>query len=191
MPAAQRTSEIGCYLTAIDTLGVLDHGPLYWHLYEYATRAEANAGRGSGGTVVETFGRVLLHSIAEETWRAEGGRKLATIGPLPYKPRVHYTARYIEGIFRPGMLTTSHRHSGAEAWYVFEGAQCLETPEGATTVRAGESAIVRGGPAMVLNHVGAETRRSVALVLHETTEPWITRVPDWTPRGLCQQVKSR
>ena len=83
------------------------------------------------------------------------------------------------------MLTTAHRHSGVEAWYLFEGAQCLETPAGITTIRAGESAMAAAGPPMVLNHVGADTRRSVLLVLHESSEPWISRVSDWVPRGLC------
>jgi hypothetical protein len=43
----------------------------------------------------------------------------------------------------------------------------------------------QGRPATVLNHEGAETRRSVVLVLHESSERWITHVTDWTARSLC------
>jgi quercetin dioxygenase-like cupin family protein len=185
MPARERASEIGCWLTAVEPLGVLPGTPLFWHLDQFSSRAAAEAAKGPRGTVVESFGRVLLYTIAEEGWRPTGGRRVAAIGPLPHQGGRPYTARYMEGVFTPGMLTTAHRHSGAEAWYLFEGAQCLETPAGITTIRAGESAMVQAGPPMVLNHVGSETRRSVLLVLHESSEPWITRVSDWTPRGLC------
>ena len=43
------------------------------------------------------------------------------------------------------------------------------------------------GPPMALNSVGTETRRSVLLVLHDTSQPWITMAVDWQPKGLCPQ----
>ncbi|HEX8904381.1 MAG TPA: hypothetical protein VF771_06035 [Longimicrobiaceae bacterium] len=107
------------------------------------------------------------------------------IGPLPHEGGREYTARYMEATFRPGMRTAVHVHSGVEAWYLFEGGQCLETPEGITVMHAGESSMVRAGPPMILNHMGTEIRRSVLLVLHDSPQPWITRTSTWTPRGLC------
>lgn len=187
VPARERASEIGCYLSAVEHLGVLPEGPLYWHLDRYPSRSAAQAAKGPRGTVVESFGRILLYTIAPEGWRPEGGDRLATIGPLPHEPRTHYTARYMEGAFTPGMRTTVHRHSGAEAWYLLDGAQCLETPDTITVVRAGETALVPAGPPMVLSHLGAETRRSVLLVLHESSQPWVSAVTSWTPKGLCPQ----
>jgi hypothetical protein len=47
--------------------------------------------------------------------------------------------------------------------------------------------IIPEGPPMALGSVGTETRRSVFLVLHDTTEPWITLASDWQPKGLCPQ----
>ena len=41
---------------------------------------------------------------------------------------------------------------------------------------------------MALNSVGTETRRSVLLVLHDTSQPWITMAVDWQPKGLCPQI---
>src|SRR2546426_415699 len=79
--------------------------------------------------------------------------------------------------FRPGMAM--------EAWYLLSGAQCLETPEGITVARTGGGAVVPEGPPMALSSVGTETRRSVLLVLHDTSQPWITIASDWQPRGLC------
>lgn len=182
-----RTNEIGCYLTVVESLGVLPEGPLFWHLDRYPSRAAAEAAKGPRGTVVESYGNVLLYTIAEEGWRATGGERLARIGPLSHETGKSYTARYMEGAFMPGMQTSVHRHSGAEAFYMLEGAQCLETPEGSTVMRAGESTLVRAGPPMALSHVGAEPRRSVVvvLVLHESSEPWISRDSDWRPQGRC------
>jgi quercetin dioxygenase-like cupin family protein len=184
-PVSQRTSEAGCYLTATEVLGALPQGPLFWHLYTYPTRAAAEMAKGPRGTVVESFEKVWLYTIAESEWRASSGERIATIGPLPISEGKQYTARYMEAVFTPGMRAAIHRHSGPEAWYLVSGAQCLETPEGITVARTGEGAVVPEGPPMALSSVGAETRRSVLLVLHDTSQPWVTMSSDWKPKGLC------
>jgi len=92
----------------------------------------------------------------------------------------------MEATFAPGMESIVHRHSGPEAWYVLAGEQCLETPDGKTVVRAGQSAIVPAGPPMRLTGTGTVQRRSLVLVLHDTSQPWITPTSDWTPKGLCR-----
>ena len=61
----------------------------------------------------------------------------------------------------------------------------LETPDGIIVVRAGESAVVREGPEMMLSSVGSETRRTVLVVLHDSSKPWIVENTPWTPKGLC------
>lgn len=184
-PVSQRTGEVGCYLTATEVLGAMPPGSVFWHLDTYPTRAAAEAARGPRGTVVESFGKVWLYTIAEAGWRPSGGERVAAIGPFPITAGTHYTARYMEAVFTSGMQSSVHRHSGPEAWYVLAGAQCLETPDGTIVARARESAIVPEGPPMRLSSIGAETRRSVLLVLHETSQPWTTMASDWQPKGLC------
>jgi quercetin dioxygenase-like cupin family protein len=187
-PVSERPGETGCYLTVETPLGALPAGPLYWHLYTYPTRAAAEAARGPRGTVVGSFGRSWLYTIAEEGWRpAGGGERVAVIGPLSTATDRPYTARYMEAVFPPGYVTLGggHRHSGSEAWYVLTGAQCLERPDGLLVARAGESAIVPPGPPMSISGVGPETRRAVLLVLHPTGEPWVSTATDWTPAGRC------
>jgi len=184
MPVSQRTAEVGCYLTATEVLGALQ-GPQSWHLYNYPTRAAAETAKGPHGTVVESFGKVWLYTIADANWRPAGGDRIAVIGPLPLAAGTDYTARYMEAVFTAGMNTPVHLHSGAEAWYLLSGAQCLETPDGITVLHAGESGLVPQGPSMRLSSVGAEMRRSVLLVLHDTSQPWITYESDWKPKGLC------
>jgi quercetin dioxygenase-like cupin family protein len=135
--------------------------------------------------VVEAFDKVWLYTIAEPEWRSSSGERIATIGPLPITPGKQYIARYMEAVFTPGMRARIHRHSGPEAWYLVSGTQCLETPEGITVARTGEGAVVPEGPPMALSSVGTETRRSVLLVLHDTSKAWITLENEWTPKGLC------
>jgi len=45
-PVSERTSEVGCYLTATEVLGTLPQGALFWHLYVYPTRAAAETAKG-------------------------------------------------------------------------------------------------------------------------------------------------
>ncbi len=182
---SERTSNAGCYLAAESSLGVLPAGPLFWHLYNYPTREAAVQER--RGTVVESFDKVWLYTIAEEGWRPSAGERIAVIGPLAVAEGKPYTARYMEAVFPPGMQVTraGHRHSGPEAWYVLTGAQCLETPDRLIIARAGEGAMVPAGPAMAISGVGPETRRAVLLVLHPSAEPWSTPAPDWKAEGRC------
>jgi len=184
-PVSQRTSEVGCYLTTTEVLGSMAAGPVYWHLYTYPTRAAAEAVKGPRGTVVESFGKVWLYTIAEQGWRPPTGERVAVLGPFPIVAGKQYTARYMEAVFAPGMRAAIHRHSGPEAWYLVSGTQCLETPDGFTVAHAGEGAVVPEGPPMALSSVGTETRRSVLLVLHDASQPWITMAHDWQPQGLC------
>jgi quercetin dioxygenase-like cupin family protein len=186
VPISQRAGgEAGCYVTATEPLGAMPAGPVYWHLYNYPTRAAADAVKGPNSAVVGSFDKVWLYTIAEQGWRPPSGERVAVIGPLPVMAGRPYTARYMEAVFTPGMRAPVHRHSGPEAWFLISGAQCLETPDGMTIARAGEGAVVPEGPPMALSSVGTETRRSVLLVLHDASQPWITLANDWLPKGLC------
>ncbi len=185
VPVEKRTAETGCFLVATTAIGALPAGEWYWHLYRYPTRAEAAAAKTARGTLVESLGHIWLYTIAERAYRSPTGERVAVLGPLTTTAGTHYTARYMEAVFAPGMQTSVHRHSGAEAWFVLAGAQCLETPDTVIVARAGEGAVVPEGPPMALSGIGAETRRSVLLVMHESAQPWMTVTSDWKPQGRC------
>ena len=185
VPVAERTQDTGCFLVATTPLGRLASSPVYWHLYRYATRAEADAAKGLHSTVVDSLGHLWVYTIAQKDWRPSSGERVATLGPLDVAPDKHYTARYMEAVFAPGMQTSTHRHSGAEAWFVLAGAQCLETPDRIIVAKAGEGAVVPEGPPMALSGIGTEIRRSVLLVIHDSSQPWMTVTSDWVPPGRC------
>lgn len=186
VPVSARASDVGCYLTATEVLSALPPGDLFWHLYEYPSGAAADLEKPpSFGTVTESFGKVWLYVIAPAEWSPSSGKRVAVIGPLRPSPAEQYTARYMEAMFPPGMQTAVHTHSGPEAWYILSGVQCLQTPEGQSITRAGEGAVVPMGPPMVLTGMGSEMRRSVVLVVHDTSQPWMTIATSWKPAEPC------
>ena len=187
-PTSERTQEIGCWIVASEALGALPKEPVYWHLYTYPNRAAAEAAKRSGETVTESLGRAWLMNIAAASWRPPDGELVAEIGPLPVNAEGNYTAQYMEAIFPPGFDTPVHRHPGPEAWYTISGEVCLETPEGKSIGRAGEKGgvIVRGGLPMRLSVTGTAQRRSLVLILHDSSQPHTVLASDWTPQGLCK-----
>ena len=184
-PVAERTENYGCYLITETPFGAAPAAPVFWYLYSFPSRAAAEAARSAGGTVLEAFGRMWVMTLAAEGWRSPAGDFVGRVGPIPLKPGVSYTARYMEATFGPGMRTRVHRHSGPEAWFVLTGSQCLETPEGTTVVRAGEGSIVREGPPMMLSSVGTELRTALVLVVYDSAKPWSAAAHDWDAKGIC------
>lgn len=195
-PAADRKAEAGCYTTAVADLGRLPATPIYWHLDTFPSRAAAEAARGPRGTVVDSQHKIWLFTIAEASWRPAGGERVATIGPLVIDPSVPYTARYQEAVIAAGFqdgVGKGHWHPGPEAWYVLEGAQCLETPSGAMTARKGETMIAPEGAPMTIASAGTDLRRTVFVVLHRSSYPYVLReamTPDaphahWQATGAC------
>ena len=99
---------------------------------------------------------------------------------------VTYSALYMETSMRPGMKSAVHRHSGPEAWYTLSGETCLETPEGTQVGRAGgRQVIVPGGLPMELTATGTTVRRSLVLILHDSSALPTTPELTWVPQGLC------
>ena len=181
--------EVGCYILVSDTLGELPAVPLYWHLDTYPSRAAAEAAKGTRGTVVEALGQIWLMTIAEAGWRASAGEHVAEIGPLTINTGTSYTAAYMEAIMFPGAETGVHHHPGPEALYPLSGEECMETPEGKFVgVPEGKPVIVPADMPHKLTITGTEKRRSLALVLHDSAQPWAIRTHDhgWTPKGLCK-----
>jgi len=177
----------GVCILATQAIGHLAPGRAFWHLSTYATRSEAELVRGAQGTAVASLGRVWLLTIADAGWRPSGGTHVAEIGPLPVTPDVAYTAEYMEAVFRPGMKSIVHRHSGPEAWYTLAGKTCLETPEGTMVgVVGGRPVIVPAGPPMELTATGTDVRRALVLILRDSEQPASRPAGDWNPKGLCK-----
>jgi quercetin dioxygenase-like cupin family protein len=187
IPAEKATDrKLGCFITASREIGKLPQSPLFWHIVEYPTQAAAEAGKGKLGTVVNSYGKWWVLAVADGAWNADGGKRVARVGPLPIdKADIGYTATYMEATFVKGMRSHVHKHAGPEAWYVLAGQQCLETPGHKQIVKTGESGIVPGGPPMMLSSFGPAERRALVLILHDSTQTSTMHDVDWKPEGLC------
>ena len=188
-PVSERTQEIGCWILADGPVGQLTKPQMFWHLDTYPTRSAAQADKGSQGVIVESFGKIWLMTISDEKWRSAHGDRVAEIGPLPIVAGEKYSAQLMEAVFTPGMTAAAHVHSGPEAWYQVGGETCLETSDGHTQIgRVGGPAVIAPmGLAMHLTATGTEQRRSIVLILHQSSEAATTMIHDWTPKGLCQK----
>jgi len=56
--------------------------------------------------------------------------------------------------------------------------------------RAANMLIVPGGPPMHLTATGTTQRRSLVLILHESSKPATTLVKGWDPEGLVQELSA-
>ena len=187
VPIAQRLREVGCWIIVDEPVGGVLTEPTFWHLDTFPTRAAAEAAKQPGAAVIEALGKIWLMTIATADFRAGPGDRVAHIGPLPVSSTIEYSATYMEAVFTPGMESSTHTHSGPEAWYTMTGETCLETPAGRMVGRAGEPpVIVPAGPPMHLTATGHSTRRAIVLILHDRSQPATTVTHAWTPKGLCQ-----
>jgi len=187
-PVSERTHEIGCWILADESMGQLTKAQVFWHLDTYPTPSAAQADKGPQGIVVESFGKVWLMTISDEKWRSAHGNRVAEIGPLPIVAGDMYSAQLMEADFTPGMTAAAHIHSGPEAWYALGGETCLETSDGRVQIgrAGGPPVIVPMGLAMHLTATGTEQRRSIVLILHQSSKPATTMIHDWIPKGLCR-----
>jgi quercetin dioxygenase-like cupin family protein len=185
-PRGSRTGEVGCWIIIDDPVGSMP-AVVFWHLDTFPSRAAAEAAQIRGGTVVESMDKFWLFTIASRDWRPRSGERVSSIGPLPITPGVAYSATYMEATFTPGMTSSTHTHSGPEAWYTLAGETCLETPDGIMLGRAGgPPVIVPSGPPMHLTATGSVERRAIVLILHDSSQPATAVTHAWTPKGLCK-----
>ena len=168
-------------------VGRLDQPQVFWYLDVYPTRAAAEKAREAGGSVLESLGKVWLLTIGKPGWRpSHEGERIAEIGPIPVVAGKEYSALILEAILEPGMSSAIHLHSGPEAHG--SGETCLETPEGKSVGRpGGKAVIVPAGLPMLLTATGAEQRRALTLILHESSERPTTMVHRSGRQGLCKQ----
>jgi|SRR5579859_563084 len=187
-PASARSQELGCWILADNPVGQLAEPRVFWHLDAYPTLLAAQADKGPRGTVVESFGKVWLMTIEDENWRSPHGDRITEIGPLPIVAGEKYSAQFMEADFTPGMTAPAHVHSGPEAWYAVGGQTCLETSDGRMqiSVVGGAPVIVPMGLSMHLTAIGTERRRSIVIILHQSSQQPTTMIHDWTPKGLCK-----
>ena len=89
-PAAQRTGDVGCWITAsVPPAAGASHNLLASRQLSNPRRcrsSKAAARHGNGGV----SGKVWLFTIAEKGWKPTGGQRIAEVGPLYVNAGVEY-----------------------------------------------------------------------------------------------------
>lgn len=185
-PAGQKRPRFGCFNIATESGLEFTESEVYWHLRTFPTRAAAEARRSKTGIVVEEDGRVWLSEFGPRNLVLRGGHPISIVGPLVLPPAKTYTAVLSYAVMRPGDRSRVHTHPGPEGWYMIVGEQCLETPAGRKKAKAGETLTVPPNVPMQLSVTGTVLRKSMVLVMHDSTLPRGAPSP-WKPPGACDK----
>ena len=183
-PASLHQGQLGCYF---DTAVQLRNPPseLYWHIEEFVDPAIAEGAKGPASAVVSAYDRTFLYTInGEAQFATPGGRPVSSIGPLPTPHAEAITARFMQAMTEPGAMTRVHTHDGPEAFFLISGAICMDSLGGPAITGAGQTYWIGGNLPMQLHHAGTDVRRSIFVVLHPSSEPWM-KMSDWKPTGGC------
>ena len=186
VPPGQQRPEFGCFNIATESGLQFPQPEVYWHIRTFANRPAAEAARSATGIVVEEDGRVWLSEFGARNIVVKGGHPVAVVGPLKLLPAKSYTAVLSFAAMRPGDRSRVHTHPGPEGWYMIAGEQCLETPAGANRAKTGGTMTVPPSVPMELSVTGTVLRKSLVLVIHDSSQ--LRGVPSpWKPTGACSQ----
>ena len=186
VPPGQKRPPFGCFNIATESGLQFQQAEVYWHIRTFANRTAAEAAKSTTGIVVEEDGRVWLSEFGARKLVVKGGQPVAVVGPLKLLPAASYTAVLSYAVMRPGDRSRVHTHPGPEGWYMIAGEQCLETPAGANRAKAGGTMTVLPSVPMELSVTGTLLRKSLVLVIHDSSQPRGTP-SQWKPPGACSQ----
>jgi quercetin dioxygenase-like cupin family protein len=186
VPPGQRRPDYGCFNVATEKGLQFQKRQAYWHIRTFADRAAADAAKSATGIVVEEDGRVWLSEFGSRNLIVKGGQLVASVGPLQLPPAESYTAVLSYAVMRPGDRSRVHTHPGPEGWYMIVGEQCLETPAGANRAKTGGTMTVPANVPMELSITGTELRKSLVLVIHDSSQARGI-VSQWKPPGACRR----
>ena len=181
----ERRGGTGCSTLEDRRLVTQWKAPLYWHIDEFDSLAEAQRHVTPASAAFEAHGRFWLATVGPVTATYSRGKHRADIGPLPVEPSRPLSMMIMSAYFEPEQITTVHVHSGPEALYVVEGEQCMQLKGSAILTRAGETAIAPAGEVMQLVATGKGARRALVLVLHDAERPGTSLVADPPALKTC------
>ena len=182
----EKRPDFGCFNVASEEGLQFPERQVYWHIRTFANRAAANAVKSATGIVVEEDGRVWLSEFGSPNLIVKGGQAVATVGPLQLPPAKSFSIVLSYAVMRPGDRSRVHTHPGPEGWYMIVGEQCLETPTGANRANAGGTMTVPPNVPMELRITGTEVRKSLVVVIHDSSQARGI-ASEWTPPGACGQ----
>jgi quercetin dioxygenase-like cupin family protein len=176
----ERQGKIGCSIIEDKVLPSGLQGPLFWHIDSFDSVELARAAGGPTAVAFEAAGQSWLFTIESQTSNHHGGKHVTEVGPLPLSPAPQYSMEVRSALFKPGMYSAAHYHSGVEAVYVIEGDACYETPTKASRARKGETVVISAGTFHRAVAAGSTTRYVLSVNLHDSSK---------TPTVRMEEVK--
>ena len=150
----------------------LPSGPLYWQVDNFPTIAEAEAAAGPMSLATEAEGKVWLFTLDSQGATTAGGTKVVEFGPVSPITADEYLLRINSGIAPPGAKTPVHTHPGPESFYVLSGQLTQKTPEGVTTVEAGETMIGMPDTPMEVSSSGTTDLHQLIMFVVDASKPF-------------------
>lgn len=184
-PASERKGEIGCWILRHERYSPTD-SLVWWYLDAFADSAAAARAATPGATILQALGRGWRLTIADSRGPSPAGERVARVGPLRVDRGTTYMAQYMEAIFTPGMQAPVHFHAGTEAIVTLAGETCMETPTWVKVGRADTPPIIAPPrTAMHVSAIGATTRRSLVLILHDAAQAAAIPTDTWQSERRC------
>ena len=75
IPADGRQGQPGCWELASIPISASAGTPLYWHVYEFPSVAEAKQAKDNQSQIIEAYGRVWLEAVTVQSWTPRGDRR--------------------------------------------------------------------------------------------------------------------
>ena len=104
-------------LVAEKKLNQLPNEPLFWHVANFSSLAEAETAAGATSLAAEVGDKVWLFSLGPMGSSARGGRKVVDVGPVHHPftaPEYLLRINYVSG--PPGATTWAQTHPGSVAF---------------------------------------------------------------------------
>jgi quercetin dioxygenase-like cupin family protein len=182
----ERRGELGCSIIEKKLLPDGLQRPLYWHIDSFESLELARAAVGPAGVAFDAAGRSWLMTVESQTSDHHGGRHVVQVGPLPLPEAPKYSMQVQSSVFKPGMYSLVHQHSGVEAVYVIEGQACFETPTRASKLQKGETVAIPADTAMRAVVTGSTLRHVLAVIVYDASQPPTMRMDEATAPKLVK-----
>jgi quercetin dioxygenase-like cupin family protein len=148
-------------------------GPLYWRIENFPTLAAAQAAAGPTALAAEISDKVWLLTLGPKGGATAGGTRVAEVGPITRVTAPEYLIRLNNAVAAPGSKTSVHTHPGTEAFYILSGKVSQKTPNGVSSVEAGQS-LPGFGPntVMEVSNPGTVPMNALVMFLVDATKPF-------------------
>ena len=182
----ERRGEIGCSLVETRPLPDTLKEPLFWHIDRFDSGEPARAAAGPASAALEAHGTWWLLTIESRVEDHHGGRHVTQVALPPLPPAPKYSMLVMSAYIPSGLTSRVHLHSGVEAFFVVDGEQCLETADGAHTMRKGDTFVMPAGLTMRLVATGPTPRRALAVIVFDAAQPPTTRTDTGPTLVACK-----